>query len=157
MIDLFRKVNEYASKDSRDNTMEDQNFLTNVHTQLVDFDDDHEHLPIPVYSYIKPTMGVQFMLHILLSMGHFSTEVDLISHSTIRECLQYAKLIGNRTDEESLQIYYNNLCRHFIEEQLVYFPNSKHIINNWIVVAGDLFDSVIIHDKIPVTCMPPVQ
>ena len=57
----------------------------------------------------------------------------------------------------SLQNYFNNLCRHFIEEQLVYFPNFKHIIDNWIVVAGDLFDSVIIHDEISVTCMPPVQ
>ena len=131
--------------------------LTHVHTQLVDFDDDHEHLPIPVYSYIKPTMRVQFILHILLSMGHFVTEIDQISHFTIRKCLQYAKLIGNRTDEESLQNYSSNLCRRFNEEQLVYFSNSKHIIDNWIVVASDLFDSVIIHDEIPVTCMFQVR
>ena len=84
MVDLFKKVNEYASKYSRDYTVEDQHFLTHVHTQLVYFDDDHEHLSIPVYSYIKPTMGVQFILHILLSMGHFATEVDLISHPTIQ-------------------------------------------------------------------------
>ena len=43
-------------------------------------DDGNKNLPIPVYSYVKPTMGPRFLLHIMLSMGEFETEIDLILH-----------------------------------------------------------------------------
>ena len=33
------------------------------------------HLPIPVYSYIRPDMRTQFILRVLLSLGRFSTEI----------------------------------------------------------------------------------
>lgn len=33
------------------------------------YDDKNRHIPIPVYSYIKPTMGPIFLLHIMLSLG----------------------------------------------------------------------------------------
>ena len=46
-------------------------------------DDSCMHLPIPVYSYIRPNMGTQFLLHILLSLGHFSTELDLIQQDSL--------------------------------------------------------------------------
>ena len=78
-------------------------------------DDDIEHLPVPVYSYIKPTMGPQFILHILLSMGHSSAKIYLTHHATLRECLRSAKLIGDLDDEYSLQEYSNNLLQKFIE------------------------------------------
>ena len=29
--------------------------------------------------------------------------------------------------------------------------------SKWIVTAGDLFDSVILHDEIPITDMPPAH
>ena len=115
------------------------------------------HLPIPVFSYIKPTMGTQFILHLLLSMGHFSTEYDLTLHENLRESFRHAHLIGPENDQESLQRYSNQLLRRFIEEQLVYFPNSKRVIDSWIIVAGELLDEVIVHDNIPITNMPPVQ
>ena len=53
------------------------------------YDDDSRHIPIPVYSYIKPTMGPRFIHHIMLSLGEFHTEVDLILHRKLRESLRY--------------------------------------------------------------------
>jgi len=47
--------------------------------------------------------------------------------------------------------------RKFVEEQLVYFPNAKRILDMWIIIAGELFDSIIIHDEIAISDMPPVQ
>ena len=44
-----------------------------------------EDLPVPVYSFIKPAMNTQFILHLLLSMGHYETEYDLILHPILRE------------------------------------------------------------------------
>ena len=44
-------------------------------------------------------MGNQFILHILLSMRRFETEVDLTLHESLRASLRYAKLIGPENDE----------------------------------------------------------
>ena len=120
------------------------------------FEDNEVHLPIPVFSYVKPTMGTRFILHILLSLGHFQTELDLLLHRTLRDSLRYAKLIGPSNTKEKLQEYSDKLLKLFIEEQLVYFPNSSKVIQSWIVIAGELFDSIILNDEIPITDMPPI-
>ena len=115
------------------------------------------HLPVPVYSYITPSGGIKFLLHILLSMGRFSTEINLTVNSTLRECFQKAKLIGDLNDEESLQQYSNFVLKRFIVEQLKYFSNSRRILAEWIVIAGEVLDSAIVRDEIKVTDMPSVQ
>ena len=51
---------------------------------LLHEDDNIENLPVPVYSSIKPTMGPHLILRISISIGHFSTEIDLTHHVTIR-------------------------------------------------------------------------
>ena len=40
---------------------------------------------------------------------------------------------------------------------MVYYPNTKRVIDAWIIAAGELFDDVIVHNTIPITSMPPVQ
>ena len=120
------------------------------------YDDDEKFLPVPVLSYIRPTLVVQFILHILLSMGEFDTEVDLLHHNSLQNSLRYAKLIGESDNEDDLKRYSSNLLRKFIEEQLVFFPNSLRTLDSWIVAAGDLFDSVIVSNNIAITSMPSV-
>ena len=121
------------------------------------YDDDQRHIPVPVFSYMKPTIGPRFLLHIMLSMGEFETELDFILHPTIRDSLRYVNLIGPNNDEESLQEYSNQLLYKFIVEQLVNFPNSVKSIDEWIIVAADFFDSVIIRDEMPITDLPPAH
>ena len=134
-----------------DNDSQKWNFIQ----QHMLYDDDNRHIPIPVYSYIKPTMGPRFIHHIMLSLGEFDTEVDLILHRTLRESLRYCKLIGPLDDDESLKKYSGIFLNKYIEDQLVYFPNSDNVLDQWIVTAGDLFDSVILRNEIPITDMPP--
>ena len=67
------------------------------------YEDTARHLPVPVYLFINPTMNTRFLLHLLLSMGHYETEYDMILHPTLRESFKYAKLIGAEVDEESLK------------------------------------------------------
>ena len=156
MITIFDTIHNIYSSDNNDHNI-DEDVVNHITSHLVYNDDEEEHLPIPVFSYIRPTMGTQFILHILLSLGHFSTELDLILHPSIRESLRYAKLIGPNNDDESLQRYSNELLSLFISEQLIYFPNTRQLIDSWIISAGELFDEVIIHDRIPISNMPPVQ
>ena len=82
-----------------------------------------------MFSYVKPTLGPRFILHILLSLGEFETEIDLLLHQNLREAFRYAKLIGPEDDEASLKEYSSHLLRRYIEEQLVFSPNSIKVLS----------------------------
>ena len=165
MIQLFKDINTIVqSNDGGRSVLQGQQrigdfdeFSTHVWTQLIyDDDDEKDHLPIPVFSYIIPTMSTSFLLHIMLSMGKFETEIDLITHQDLRGSLKYCHLIGNNTDEESLLQYANDLTRKWIIEQVQYFPNSQRVIDFWIITAYQLFCDVIVKNELPITEMPPV-
>ena len=91
--------------------------------------------------------------NLVVPLTRFETEIDLIQHSSLRDAFRYSKLIGTNDDEESLREYSNKLFVRFIEEQLIYFPNSRQIIDSWIQITGDLFDDVILNGNIPITEM----
>ena len=101
-------------------------------------------------------MGIRFILHILLSLGHFETEVDLVLHTTLRESLRYSKLIGPLDDAVLLKKYSVALLKLYFTTQVVTFPNSSRIISIWINAAGELFDSIIIRNEISIYDLPPV-
>ena len=117
-------------------------------------DDSNKHLPVPLYSFTRPSIGEKFILHILLSLGHYSTEWDLLHHRTLRESFRYAKLIRESDDENDLRHDINNIMTKFIVEQLVYFPNSHRQIGNWIALAGEsvfIFFSFALHHVVKLT------
>ena len=138
---------------------------TNVNDELYDHilqniiysTKEEDHLPIPVYSYIKPTISISFLLHIMLSMGEYETEIDLLKHVSLRECFRCAKLIGPGNTEDELEYYASKLTKDYIVEQLQYFPNSQKILDSWIIMANNIFRSVIVHDEIPLCDMPSMQ
>ena len=68
-------------------------------------------------------MKHQFILHIIISLGIFETELYLKIHKTLRNDLHYAKVIGTNDDKESLKQYSRSRLWCFIEEQLVHIPN----------------------------------
>ena len=102
-------------------------------------------------------MEIQFLLHIMLSMGQFRTKIGLITHTTLQEILHYAKLIGPYDEHDEIRWYSNDLQRKFIREQLSLFPNSKMVIDGWIIISGELFDSIINNREIMITDMLSVQ
>ena len=96
-------------------------------------------------------MSHQFNLHIILSLGIYSTEFDFLQRESLHDYFEYAIIIGNKDDMVSLQYYSNNVSVKFIEEQLGSSPYSIQIIYEWIQISGELFDEVIIHNNIPIT------
>ena len=60
-------------------------------------------------------MGVQYLHHILLSMGILSTEIELKVHGTIRDCFRHVKLIGPDDDITSLENYSCEICASCIK------------------------------------------
>ena len=77
MIELFHQMHHVSYNGGDDTLNEDEvEFYEFAKDRwLCDFDGNEfeKHLPIPVYSYLKPSMGPQFLLHVLLSMGRFAT------------------------------------------------------------------------------------
>ena len=157
LIQLFQRL-AFVLRNEQDLLQfndEDREFFTHVKANLI-HDTDNTHLPIPVYSFVKPSNSIQFLNHILLSLGRFSTEIDLMTHPSLKDCFRSAKLIGNNNDNESLQQYSNDLLVLYIKEQVRFFPNSMRVISDIIVKAGLIFESVLVKGEIPLTEMPPV-
>ena len=93
MVSLFRHLHNVTQNCANINNT-DQNFLDFSNKYLFYDHDNDDHLPIPVYSGIKPSMGTEFILGALLSFGIFSTEIELLLNCTLRGCFRNAKLIG---------------------------------------------------------------
>ena len=110
-----------------------------------------------MYSYINPNQGYRFLLHILLLMGRSETEINLCLHPTICNCFRYAKVVGNSDDFNDLQCDCNRNLRKFKVDQMMCFSNSRRVIAHWTVLAGQVVESAILHNKMFVTKMPSVQ
>ena len=137
--------------------LDDSQLFEFIQTHLVDNRCEGKLLPCPVFSYVKPSMGVQFILHILLSMGRFGCEVDLFLKPSLKESLRHAKLIGPSDEPDQLKQYSNALLKWFIEEQLIFFPKTKQVIDLWILSAAEVFDCVIVNDSIPISELSSIQ
>ena len=52
-------------------------------------------------------------MHIILSMGEYNKEIEMLCNSLFRECLQNVKLIGEQSDEVSLKQYSDKLTQRY--------------------------------------------
>ena len=154
---LLKNDNQFNEHDANANNSEVEFYSFMMKILIQDDFRISQHLPVPIFPFIKPTTGLRCIHHVMLSMGSFDTKVDIIMQPSIRESLRYCKLIGPSKNVEDLQLYSNQLLYKWIEVQLQFFPNSKREICEWIVTAGELFDSVIVRDEFAISNMPPVQ
>ena len=99
----------------------DQIFLDFTNKHLFYDYDGGEHLTVPVYSGIKPSMGPEFILNTLLSLVRISTDRKLLLNDTLRGYFCNAKLIGEEDYPESMQNYSNQVMKFFVNNQLVFF------------------------------------
>eukprot|EP00957_Ditylum_brightwellii_P200748 15303310-Ditylum_brightwellii.AAC.2 len=155
----YQNINDDITRVSRHEVFNEskRDFYDHVVKNIFDEDEATKHLPVPVNFYTKPTLPVPFLIHILLSMGRFSTELDLFMHTSLGESLHYTQLIGPSDEEFDLQGYSNGLLKCFIEEQMIYCPNSLGVVCDMIFAVGEVFDNVIVHNNIPVSDLPPIQ
>ena len=103
--------------------------------------DELELLPIPVPTPVGPQNAHSFVVHVVLSLDKYTTEIDVLHHPSPRTCLQKARLIGTETDAHSLQEYVDKLMLNYIENQLVYYPNSLRATAGFIEMADRLFQT----------------
>ena len=112
-------------------------------------------LPTVVFSDVKPTNPTKFLLHLLLSMGSFTTEYELLRQPDMYSAFVHAELLvprGSPGFEESVR----NLIRRYIVEQLAYAPISTRTLDYYLVEAGRVIREVLVEDRLTITDMPGV-
>ena len=119
--------------------------------------DSGEDLPIAVFSKVSPNRPAQFLLHLMLVLGEFCTELDFKAEPSMKAALAKTKLIPseNLDDEEALRAYSTALMRRVVNEILPYQPLTMKKVDEFIVAAKNLIDSVLLKDAVPITDLPP--
>ena len=59
--------------------------LDNLKHNLLDDDEYHSLVPVPIYYYIMQKMGVQLIFHVMISMGRFVADINLALQPYIHE------------------------------------------------------------------------
>ena len=151
---MFIRTN-YVTNERNNLHIANQEFLKFTQNHLLcEHEDDVYELPTHVFFYAKSSMGPKFVLRILLSLGRFQTEHQILLKGTLKEYIREAKLIGINDDKESLIYYSNEIMNLFVRKQTKCFPNGMRVIGHCIILSGGLFDSVMIEDNIPITEIP---
>lgn len=120
-------------------------------------DDTGEEVPIVVFSRVSPNRSSNFLLHIMLALGQFDTELDLKASGSMKDSLAMAKLIPSEglNDPQCLWRYGKDLLLRVVNEILPLQPVTMPGMDDFIVKADQLIQSVLLHDMIPITDMPP--
>ena len=103
----------------------------------------------------SPENPIQFLIHVILSLGKYHTGIDALSNPFFRHSFQAVNLIGNNNEDESLKQYVKDVTKLYIEEQLVFHPSSMKKAESYIVMAYGIFNDVIVHNSIPIFELPP--
>jgi predicted GIY-YIG superfamily endonuclease len=133
-----------------------------MQSRFVDVSTDKLRLPVVVISNVKPKFPIQFLYHVLLSMGKFDNEFDITIQPTMREAFREAGLLDyNITSSEEnqqiqLQQSLDKLLRAYIFEQLLFYPVSTRSFDYYLMFAANIFKSYLLDDNMPILDLPPV-
>ena len=124
--------------------------------ELFVFDDEGRDLPIPIFSSVTPNNPIPFILHVMLILGKYETELDFWLEPSLRESLAKIGLIPSDFSEPSLLEGYSNcLVRICVEDVFSIQPVSLRKLDDYVVKAKILFDSIILRNEIPSHDIPP--
>ena len=154
MVSLFHHLHNVTQNCANLNNT-DQVFLDFTNKHLFYDDEDDDHLPLPIYLCVKPSIGPKFIFNTLLSLGRLSTKRKIILNDTPRGWFCNTKLIGEENDPKSLKNYWNQVTIFSIIG--LYFSNGQHMIDAVIIQAVNLLDIIIVNNKITFSEIPAVQ
>ena len=107
-------MDQVLNSDLNELSHPDLEFMEHIENNLVISYKYDYHIAVSLLYYKNPTMGIKYILHILLSLGRFKTEIDLTTHEPLCECLRYANLINPSDEHDDLDKYSYNLLLMYI-------------------------------------------
>jgi hypothetical protein len=108
-------------------------------------DEGDQPLPVIVFSNIKPTHLLNFLLHVALSLGEFSNELELFGDSTdICEIIHASKLYNPIDPVTSTK---HTICCYVLE-QLVQLPGGTKMFDRLCVCAYSVIYEALVGGNI---------
>lgn len=113
-------------------------------------------LPIVVFTRVSPNQTTKFLLHIMLVLGRFETELDFKSSSTLKDSLVRANLIDQSDFDDASQLEEASLKlqKRVVSEILPYQPVSMPGMEKFIIKTNQLVDTILSKNSMPVTDLP---
>ncbi|KAF4714116.1 hypothetical protein FOZ62_022488, partial [Perkinsus olseni] len=109
---------------------------------------------VAVLSNPLPRYADRFLIHIILSMGRYETEVGVFDVANLRQSFQEAQLIA---DAEHPTVQEKNLIlRRYILEQLLYMPGGTVSFDRHLVHANNALHSLLIEGELQFFATPLV-
>ena len=121
------------------------------------FNDRKADYPIAVFSKIVPEQTSKFILHILLIMGEYDTELDLKNAGTIENIFLKAGLIRKESidNRSAMEADIVLLMQRLINEVVPYQPLTERRLDSFIVKAYELLHCTLVEKSVPLNEYPP--
>ena len=122
---------------------------------FVDPDYESEFVPIPIFDGVTPSNAVRFLIHVVLSMGHFGeTEREVFMSTSWVEVFTKAGLVSDsgfgrgvgRQTVSSEDV--DAILKRYIVEQLLFIPASTKSFDRYLVMARDILDNALIRNRL---------
>jgi hypothetical protein len=104
--------------------------------------------PVDWYRTSRTTNGEGFLTHLLLSLGQFTTELELFSQGSLTKSFIFARLFTdseNTTDKEESTRF---LLNQFVKKQLFHLHAGMRTFDHQLVCADKLLTDFFVHDRI---------
>ena len=95
-IRVKNSVDIYLNEEGGTNLSDDEKRLFDFENFFL-MQEEKDLLPVPVMSNTSPENSVHFLVHVILSMGQYNTEIDALCQSSFRVCLQNVNLCSKRS------------------------------------------------------------
>ncbi|KAF4650251.1 hypothetical protein FOL47_001334, partial [Perkinsus chesapeaki] len=109
---------------------------------------------VAVLSNPLPRYADRFLLHIVLSLGNFHTEVDLFAVNHLRQSFQLAGLVQDSNNPTEQEVY--TILRRYILSQLLYLPGGTTSFDKHLIDARDALRSLLLGGELQFYTTPLV-
>ncbi|KAF4713458.1 hypothetical protein FOZ62_017046, partial [Perkinsus olseni] len=109
---------------------------------------------VAVLSNPLPRYADRFLIHVILSLGRYETEVGVFDVANLRQAFYEARLIADPnqpTIEEK-----NSILRRYILEQLLYMPGGTVSFDRHLIHANNALHSLLIDGELQFFATPLV-
>jgi predicted GIY-YIG superfamily endonuclease len=112
-----------------------------------------ENLPVTWYTPIKPVQSNRFLIHVLLSMGKFSNELELTLTGSMRNAFIKARLYNPDPAHREQSI--NDLTRKYVMTQLLHQPGGTPQFDRFVVATYNVLKNALMNDSLAADGLPP--
>jgi hypothetical protein len=117
-------------------------------------DDKPTQIPIYWFKTVKATDSERFLYHLLISMGRFNCEFELVSQGSLRQAFIHARLFTESNDLNDQQQSMYDLVRKYITTQLVYLPAGTRTFDRQVVASFNAIQGLLLRDEIISDSLP---